>query len=322
MKIFLTGSTGFIGRHLLDSLSKNHEVAVLVRNVEKVGMCSAKASKVIIGDLRDAGIYEKIPNDIDLICHAAGVLGKWGIKDDIYKGSHIQGAKNVIQICLKKRIKRLIYISTAGVLGSSKIPLDEHAPYKAKSVYELTKAEAEKFILESSKDGGIQIHVLRPEFVYGEGNTHIVGLFQAVKERKFFLVGRGDTLLHPTYIGDLVQILNLIIASQKASDIYMVVGERCLTVEELASLIAKLIGVPAPKFTIPSFWTRAMASIFEIFGTIFNFEPVLTHSRINFFTQDKSYSTKRAITELGYKPIRLEEGLKRTINWYARNGFL
>lgn len=323
MKILLTGATGFIGRHFLDSLSEKYEVVALVRDIKKLNFCRGKISKVIVGDLRDADIFEGIPQGVNLVCHAAGVLGKWGLSADIYKETNIQGTKNLLYACLKKKIKRIIYISSAGVLGAIKNkPLDEDYPYNPKSIYEITKAEAEKFILKFSKENGIRINILRPEFVYGEGNLHILGLFKAINDQKFFFVGNGDTLIHPTYIGDLVHALHLIIEVQQSSDIYLVAGERFLTVRELAVIIAKLIGVSPPKINIPYFLAKIAALSLEISAKIGNFPPPFTQSRLDFFTKDKAYCIKRAVSELNYTPMKLEQGLLNTILWYKKNGYL
>ena len=320
MKILLTGATGFIGSHFLRSLSTEHEVIALVRDIKKAAICQREDRRVIVGDLRDPDIFKLIPAGIELLCHAAGVLGRWGVRPETYRDVHINGADNLLKACVNKKIGRIIYISSAGILGFGMV--DEQSPYNPKSIYEITKAEAEKRILEFSKNHGIRLNILSPEFVYGEGNLHILGLFKSIKQGKFFFVGKGDTLVHPTYIGDLIQALNLVIKSKTASDKYIIAGQRPLTVKELAGIIAGAIGVNPPRKSIPYPFAKAIALFFEFAAGLFDFEPIFTQSRLDFFTKSKACCIKRAISELGYQPIKLETGILKAVMWYKENGYL
>lgn len=323
MRILLTGATGFIGKHILDSLYKEHEMTVIIRDIKNKFFYDEKGIRVVLGDLTDPEIYKKVPADIDLICHAAGILGKWEINPGIYYEVNVKGTDNLLNACLNRKIKRIIHISSAGVLGSSdRAMLNEQSVYNPKSIYEATKAEAEKHVLKFSQDNNIYLAILRPEFVYGEGNFHILGLFKAIKEQKFFLIGDGNALLHPTYIGDLAQALNLIINSEKSSGIYMVAGERFLTVREFSGIIAKMLNVAPPKSVVPYPIAKIAALLSELIARIFNFKPIFTRARLDFFTTNKACSIKLAISDLGYKPIKLEQGLINTINWYKNNGCL
>jgi len=316
----LTGATGFIGKHFLDSLSKEHEVVALARDVKRVDIYQGKNCEVITGDLRNPDIFKLIPEGIELLCHAAGVLGRWGISPETYRDVHINGTDNLLKACVNKKISRIIYISSAGVSGSGMI--DEQSPYNPKSIYEMTKAEAEKRTLAFSKNHGIRVNILSPEFVYGEGNLHILGLFRSIKQGSFFLISKGEALVHPTYIGDLVQALNLVIKSKTASDKYIIAGQRSLTVRELAGIIARSMDVDPPRISIPYPFAKAIASSFEFAADLFDFEPIFTQSRLDFFTKSKACCIKCAITELGYQPINLETGILKAVSWYKENGYL
>lgn len=323
MKILLTGATGFIGRHLLRYLSREHEVITLVRDSRDKVYSEDKLAGIVTGDLRDKRFYKKIPSGIDLVCHAAGILGRWGVDPKVYYDVNVQGTENLLNICLNKEISRIIYISSAGILGCSDSGLlNERSLYNPFSVYEISKAEAEKRVIKFSKDNDIRFTIIRPEFVYGEGNLHILGLFKAIKARRFFLVNKGDSLVHPTYIGDLIQALGLIINSEKYSNIYIIAGERYLTVNEFAGVISKAIGVAPPWLTVPYPIAKAMALLSEFAASIFDFEPVFTQSRLDFFSRNRACSIELAVSELGYKPIKLEQGILNTISWYKDNGYL
>lgn len=324
MKILLTGATGFIGSHFLRHLSKGHEVVVLARNREGGVLAgSMGASQVVLADITNPDFISALPEGIDLLCHCAGMLGKWNLPLSAYMNVHVNGTNHLLKACQDKKIKRMLYVSSAGVLGASgQEPADESSGYKPQTDYELAKAEAEKNVLAFKEKHGIKVTVLRPEFVYGEEDMHVLGLFKMIKAKKFFLIDGGRGFLHPTYIGDLVQALDLVLNSATRSDIYMVTGERALTVKEFVALIAGLLNVPAPRLSVPLWVAKGVASLSERMARIFHFDPVLTQSRVDFFTANRIYNTELISSELGYRPVRLEEGLSRTLRWYIENGHI
>jgi len=186
MRIFITGATGFIGKQLCKKFREDgHDLVCL--NHEKT-------------DIND--------KDIDLqgaevVFHLAGLLGKWGVPEADYWKVNYEGTKNILEASKKAGIRNFIYLSTGGVSG----PLlnnelaDETYPYKPSNIYEKTKVEAEKEVLKYSND--FVVTSLRPEFVYGPEDKHVLGLFQAVKNR-FPLFAGGKSKLHPTYIDDVI----------------------------------------------------------------------------------------------------------------------
>ena len=66
-------------------------------------------------------------------------------------------------------------------------------------------------ISQVAEELGVPMVVARPEFVYGPGDTHVLGLFQAIQRGTFFYMGSGECLCHPTYIDDAVAGLTSVI---------------------------------------------------------------------------------------------------------------
>jgi len=117
---------------------------------------------------------------------------------------HVQGTKNILEASQKHNIKKFIYCSTAGVTGpAAHLPQDESLPYNPSNIYEVTKAEAEKSVLQYHRENGLPVIVIRPEFVYGPGDMHTLGYLKTVRKRMFILIDGGKAFLHPTYIDDL-----------------------------------------------------------------------------------------------------------------------
>ena len=64
------------------------------------------------------------------------------------------------------------------------------------------------------------------------------------------------------------------------------------------------------------------ANIMESGAKIANFEPLISNSRVKFFTENRAFSNEKAQNELGYTPrVNFKEGVRKTINWYQENGY-
>ena len=326
MKILVTGGTGFIWSHLVKRLiSKGHHIFCLIRDCRKGEILRNLGATLITGDITDSNLIEQIPEGIEQIHHLAGVLGKWNIPNQVYQDVHIRGTENMLKLCMRFRIKRFVHCSSAGVLGpTGEAFFDESFPYRPTSIYERTKAEAEKLVLTYAGDAKIDTTIIRPAVVYGPRDSHMLGLFKAVQGGFFPLIGSGKALLQPAYIEDVIHGFESCINNEKTiNQIYILAGERPVTVKEFVGMIAKIIKAKSFQINIPSCRiAKFIASLFEVGGKIFPINPPFTRAVVKFFTENKSYKIDKAVQELDYKPINLEEGLRRTIEWYQENSYL
>lgn len=325
MKILVTGATGFIGSHLVDALvEKGYQVRCLVRETRNVMRLKNISAELIYGDINELESLEKALDGIDVVYHLAGVLGQIGIPDKVYWQVHVQGTKNILEASQKHNIKKFIYCSTAGVTGpAAHLPQDESLPYNPSNIYEVTKAEAEKSVLQYHRENGLPVIVIRPEFVYGPGDMHTLGIFKTVRKRMFILIDGGKAFLHPTYIDDLTHGFLLCLDSRQANgEVYLIAGERYITLNEFATLIAKALNVPRPTIYIPKSLAFALGAVTQFTGTVFRFNPPLTVPRVKTLCRSAGCSTFKAKEQLGYCPVvKLEEAIMRTANWYKENGY-
>ena len=327
MKALVTGGTGFIGSHIVENLiSKNINVKVLVRNSSNTARVKNREIEFVYGDSLDGPSLKKCIKDVDLVFSAFGILGQWGMPYQAYRDINTKGVKNLIESCLDLNIKQFIHISSAGVLGPlpDGVVADESFQYNPSNIYEKTKCEAEKEIISFAEKYAIPYTIIRPEFVYGPGDIHVMRLFKAIKARKFILLGSGETLLHPTYIDDLIQGISLCTNNCKAfGKIYLITGERPVSIRGLAETMARELGVSLSKIKIPLFIAYTAANVMELGARMLKFEPILSKSRVKFFTENRAFTCRKAETELGYVPkVDFREGVRRTIRWYRENNYL
>jgi nucleoside-diphosphate-sugar epimerase len=327
MNILITGGTGFIGRHLVNQLVQgSHRILLISRDKKAAGLWpNLNNIEVVPGDITQPESLRVLFAETEVVYHLAGKLGQAGVPDEVYQNLHYQGTKNILEAALTaKKLMRFIHCSSAGVQGPIlNPPADESLPYAPSNIYEQTKADAERLVLEYHQRHALPAIILRPEFVYGPGDTHVLGLFQAIKKGIFVIFGRGQSLLHPTYIDDVAQALvQCLKTDMKSGEVFIIAGEKPVSVQELGYVIADALNVRRP-YRIPLWLGYAGALIFETFGKRLKFDPPLNRSRLKFFTENRAFVTDKAQKLLGYEPhFSFEQGVKLTIDWYREQGYL
>ncbi|NQT50000.1 NAD-dependent epimerase/dehydratase family protein [Candidatus Kuenenbacteria bacterium] len=202
-KAFITGATGFIGQHLLNTLLKqNWSVTILTRNAKAVPEDWISRVKVVTGDLNDFDYA--ILNSETIVFHLAGE-----IKDKTkFHKTNVQGTKHLLQVCQKANIKKFIHLSSVGVMGTNKKGIvDENLPCKPRNEYEKSKYQAEQLVVNS----GIKYRVLRPSIVYGSGkkvnSDTFLALIKSIRSCLFRQIGNKKSFYNVVYVQDVVNAL-------------------------------------------------------------------------------------------------------------------
>ena len=328
MKVFVTGGTGFTGSYLVSRLVKEgNEVSVLVRRSSNTEKLKKLGVNMVLGDIRDKNSVEKAVEDMDMVYHLAAVWREGGsIPKKVFWDVNVNGTKNILEASRQANIERFIHCSTCGVLGHiANPPADETYPYNPGDIYQRTKCEGEKLALEYSHKKGLPGVVVRCMGVYGPGDLRFLKLFKYIYTGKFIMVGKGVVSYHYTYIDDWIEGMMLCGKKKDAiGQIYLIGGDKYVSLNEVVSLIAKTLDVPVPKKHFPFFWpvwTAALAC--EIACKPFGINPPIFRRRVDIFRKNRAFDISKARKELGYEPkVSLEEGFKKTAEWYKKGGYL
>ena len=278
----------------------------------------------IPGDVTRPETLRGLFDGADYVVHAAGMLGQAGVPESAYMRVHVNGTQNVLAEVERTRpLPRVLYVSSPGVLGPiCGEPADETAELAPSNAYERSKANAERLAMLYARNG-LPLVIVRPEFLYGPGDLHVLGLFRAVQSGRFFYVGDGRNTCHPTYIDDAVEGMLRCLEGGRSAEIYHITGPRPLTFRELAETIAAALGVPPPQRALPRSVAWLAAWGLEGIGRLTRKKPPLSRTGVAFFSEDRRFSWQRAYRELGYTPeVDLEEGVRRTVAWYRQMGLL
>lgn len=330
MNAFVTGASGFVGAHLVRALfEQGHSVYVLVRKTSKLQALEAVKATLVYGDVRDKAslsqIFQQHP-DIDTVFHLASVLTPVSVDDQLYWDINYQGTQHLLDVCREVNLRAFVQCSSVGVIGPlPEIPADEQARCAPDSAYGETKYKAELLALEYHKSFGVPAAVVRPAWVYGPGDRRTYKFFRMVAKGRFFLIGSGQTQLSPVYVADVVR--GLVLGAEKikhaAGEVFIVSGGVTVSLEFLARAIAREAGSSVLPFKVPAGLAKIGATVCETLCKPLGIEPPIHHRRLDFFLRDQAFDIRKIQQVLGFQPeVDLQDGVKRTVNWYKEQGWL
>jgi len=326
LKVLITGGTGFAGSHLVSRLVKKGEsVRVLVRKNSNVDNLKKLNVELCLGDVTDKNSIKAAVKGIDVVYHIAALFRQARFPDKVYWQVNVQGTQNMLEASYEEGVKRLVHCSTIGVLGHiAHPPADETYPYNPGDVYQRSKCEGEKIALKFFRDKKFPIVVARPTAIYGPGDMRLFKLFKYVSSGRVIILGDGNSFYHLVYVEDLARGFELCAQKENAiGQVYILGGDKYLTLNELIDLMAKVSGVSLSKIHLPVFPVKALSILCEKVCVPLGIEPPLHRRRVDFFTKSRAFDISKAKKELEYKPkFDLETGLRLTGEWYREKGLL
>lgn len=329
MRVLVTGATGFTGGHLARYLaSRGHRVRALVRpstdGAVRGGLLGA-GIELVDGDLRDVASLERACDGVEVVYHIAAIYRQAGLRDQEYRAVNAEAVRTIFRAAARGGARRVVHCSTVGVHGDVEHPpANEDAPLRPGDIYQETKLEGEQVAREAALETGVEAVIARPTGIYGPGDRRLLKLFRGVVRRRFVTLGSGRIFYHLTYIDDLVEGFRLCgEVPGAAGRTYILAGGEVTTLDELIRLVAEEARVPKPSLRLPvwPFWIAG--ALCELICTPLRIEPPIYRRRVDFFTKSRAFDIDRARKELGYNPqVSLREGIRRTLEWYRKAGWL
>ncbi len=322
----VTGANGFVGSHLVEGLlSRGYQVTCLVRKTSNLRWLSGLKVKYLYADISQKESLKDVLTEVDYVLHLAG-LTKAKNREEYLKANY-QGTKNLIEVCIhdNPQMKRFVYVSSQAAVGPGKDgkPLDETAPCNPITDYGRSKLEGEKIVLGHSSE--VPVTIIRPPAVYGPRDSDILGFFKVANKGLKTLFGRGESYMSMCYVGDLAD--GIILAAENPRAVgrtYFVADDKSYSWREAFQIIAKILNKRTITIRIPKsiLYTIAFFSenMFRLLGkpAVFNVQKVRELTQ-RYWLCDVS----RAKRELSFSPQHtLEEGAKKTVQWYKERGWL
>ena len=327
MTILVTGATGFLGSALVTELLKQQQpVRILARDEARARAQFGDAVEMVVGEITDAPQVQRAVEGASIVYHFAGRLYHPSTPAELYYRTHVEGTRILLEACKgQSSLQRIVHCSTTGVHGvTGRTPAAEDAPFAPTNPYEKSKLEGELLALQTWKEEGLPVSVVRPGLVYGPGDLHLLGFFVSIKKGRPCLIDGGKALIHPIYIDDMTAAFLLCAERPQAiGHSYNIAGDHPVSFRELAEAIAQSLGRSLPKGDIPLWLANLASDIFALIPGMKGENAPLTRSRVRFLTNNRVYTIERARNELGFAPtMPLAEGMRRTAEWYYKHEYL
>jgi NADH dehydrogenase len=291
MLVSLTGSTGFVGRHIVDLLfTRGHRVRVLARGSRVLPFAHPERIEKVAGDLSDAAALRTLVTGADAVIHLVGIIVEHGAQT--FDAVHVEGTRAVAAAAQAAGCRRFLHMSAVGARDET-----------GATAYHRTKARAESVVRES----GLSAVVFRPSFIVGPGNVPVATL--ARLHRLFPVVpvfGDGRFPTQPVWVGDVALAFALAAERAELTGTFELGGPEVMTYEDFVRAIGRAAGHPRPVVHVPLGLVRAAALGFDPLGP---WAPI-TSDQLQMLVEG-TVTPENAIERVfGIRPAPLAEALK------------
>jgi uncharacterized protein YbjT (DUF2867 family) len=309
VNILLTGSSGFIGSHILTRLLQlNHKITATVRDpaihqsrlphVKFIAMDFMQATKV-----ED---WQPLLKDIDVVINAVGIISE--TRKQTFAALHTDAPSALFSAAEKMGVKRTLQISALG------------ADEQAQSQYHLSKLAADDVLASLDLDW----FILRPSLVYGRG-AKSMGLFRAMAVLPVIpLIEGGTQEMQPVHVDDLVSVVVRCLDNDVPAKVTLdIVGPEEITMKELLLKQRQWLGTkPTKTLSTPLKWVLKMMPF-----TRWLDEPALTAESLKMLQRGNTADVSAVVTHLGKSPQSMDAVMannqaSQADRWYARLYFL
>jgi len=257
MNVLVTGGAGFIGKYLVKSLLEKSNFVTIFDNFSNstknsINFLVEMGAKVIEGDITKIQDLQNAIKNHDIVIHLAA---KISVSESIRNPSetfriNVDGTNNVLTVCKKNHIKKIIIASSAAVYGESppNVKLTEESIMNPISPYGKSKMQMEQNVKEfASKHDDIDYVILRFFNIYGIGQSpEYAGVITKFKknitgDEPLQIFGDGLQTRDFVAIYDIIQSIHNAVIYDK-SGIFNIASGKTITIKELAEQMISLSG--------------------------------------------------------------------------------
>ena len=308
--IALTGGSGFVGRHLIEMLTKSGwRVKALFR---QPGTAPALPNLVpITGSLENDEALDDLLDGVDVVVHCAGLIT--ARNRTAYDAVNVLGTERLLDAAIRQPAPpRFIHISSLA------------ARQPALSAYAASKQASEEAVIGHST--GLDWLVLRPPVVYGPGDRTTLPIFvQFVRGRAF--EPAKPSRFSMIYIDDLAAAIlsTLTNAGPKKMIIELDDGRTAgYSWDDLRMAASAHLKRPVKRVIVPVFCLHLASMAQAGFAAVTGGKTLLSQDKIREMLHPDWVSRKNRLSDLTdwRAKVYLEEGVSRTLTWYADQGWL
>lgn len=326
-KIFITGATGFIGKHIVQkAILQGYEVYAFVRAYSD--LTHLRGAHLLFGDITDkesimtALLDLRVNNiGIDYVIHAAA-LTKSNDKKAFFK-TNLVGTQNLIEVfrVLNMRPERIVFLSSLAACGPGKIgstiQITDTNPV---TFYGKSKLQAEPVI----KDSNLPYVIIRPTAVYGPGEKDLFTVFKFINRSINPLLGNRPQELTFIYVDDLVKLVMDALSTEVINETYFATDGKIYTRKDLTLAISKALNKQPIDLIVPLPLVKGIAYITQTLNKLLGTPGQLNLDKYNELVAESwNCNLEPTLVNMGFESKHdLYSGINKTVQWYKQNKWI
>ncbi len=315
MKAFITGGTGFLGKHLIaELLAHGYEVTSLVRTMDRARTLP-RGLQLASGDVTRRESMRFGMRGADVVFHVAAWYAV-GVRPPDRERMHrinVAGTRETLELAAELGVPKIVYTSTVAVFGDTHGQVVDET-YKAnglhfESEYERTKYLAHYEVAVPLQQRGAPVVIVCPGVVYGPGDTsQMLSLHRLYARRRLPIMIGGESAVTWAHVDDIALGHRLAAEKGRPGETYILAGP-ALTYKAFFNACERATGLPAPRVWLPSGLARTMARALR------QVSPGTAEMMQNFAGVTYLARADKAKQELGWNPRPVEAGIPDLIEW-------
>ncbi len=314
-KICITGGSGFIASHFIAALPQC-EINIL----DVVPPKFTSHARYFKGDIRNLNDILPAMEGCDTIIHLAAMHHDFGIPDEAYFDTNVNGAKVIIEAAKLLNVNSIINFSSVAVYGNkgNPGPTDETTDPAPTNPYGFSKLEAEQLFTnwqEATPEN--KLIIVRSTVVFGANNlANVLNLIKAIDSGIYIQVGKGANIKSLAYVENIVAASIYAFELNKSGKLlFNYVDGPQLSSKSIAAMQAKMLGKKIP-ITLPMWFVLILAMPFDWLIWLTKKNLPISSKRVKKLST-QTFHNAELIKNLGFKaPYSIEYGMQQMINWY------
>ena len=328
MRTLVTGGTGLLGSHIVERLvAQGHAVRALARKTSDTSHLENIGAEIIFGEVEDYDSLTPAVRGVDVVFHAAArVTPGWGIWQE-FEACIVKGTENLLRASAEAEVSRFVHISSGSIYGEScyrGIPANESTPceiaFKPDNYYDCAKLQAEKAVFNYHRQNKLQVSAIRPGWVYGPRDRLLADrLARQVQMPIVVWPGKANPRIPLVFASDVADCAILAATSDLAvGQVYNVAPHYEIRLRDFANAMARALGRPEPRVSVPYSVAYAVCTLMEIWSRIWRIKemPYLTRSGLRLLNSEMLLDASKARRELRWEPtVSVDEGIRLYVEW-------
>jgi dihydroflavonol-4-reductase len=327
MKVFLTGGTGFVGRHVALALApQGADLRLLVRKSSSLKNLEGIRGETYVGDLLEPESLRAGLEGCDAVMHVAADYRLWIRDPEAMYRANVDGTRELLRMAREAGVPRFVYTSSVATMHfrTDGIVINEDTPVSIKDMvghYKRSKFLAEQEAIKAAQ-AGQQVIILNPTTPIGPNDakpTPTGRIFVDFLKGKF--PAYMDTGLNLVDVAEVARTHVAALTAGKPGKRYILGGEN-LTLKQILDKMSAITGIPSPTVKIP-FAVAATYAFFEewITGRIRGKEPRATLEEVRMGRKKMFASSAHAQQELDFRIVPVYPAMRAAIEWFRANGY-